>query len=76
MRLQANDLISYARVMWENTKKLYEIIPTKDKWGYWRLDIRNNENWASELLAGWLTLREAHEALRAVYATYRFLIGF
>lgn len=76
MRLQANDLISYARYMGDKTKKLYEIIPTKDQWGYWRLDIKNNENWASELLAWGLTLREAHEALRAVYATYRFLIWF
>ena len=44
MRLQANDLISYARVLGDKTNKKYEIIPTKDKWGYWRLDLKDNEN--------------------------------
>lgn len=44
MRLQANDLISYAQVMGKKTNNKYEIIATKSEYGYWKMEIKNNEN--------------------------------
>ena len=73
MRLQPNDLMVYAKAIKEYTNNQYEIIPTKGSLGYRKLEIKNNETWETGLIVGWLLLREAHEALRAINAAYRFM---
>lgn len=73
MRLTTDDLLSSAKTMSRITKNKYEIIATKSQYGYWKLEIKNNEDWTTERLTGGITTREAYEALRAVYATFRFL---
>lgn len=73
MRLTNDDLLISTKTMARMTNNKYEIIATKSQYWYWKLEIKNNENWATELLTWWVTTREAYEALRAVYATFRFL---
>lgn len=73
MRLTSDDLLTYCKVMKESTNNLYAIIATKNQYGDWKLEIQNNENWATEMLLGGATTREAYEALRAIYALCRFL---
>lgn len=73
MRLKPEDLIASCKTMARETNNKYEIIPTKSEYGYWRLDIKNNETWETQLLIGGLLLREAYETLRGIYAILRFL---
>ena len=45
----------------------YSINPEKSDLGFWRLILVNNETNQSEILQGWMNLRESYEYLRAFY---------
>lgn len=49
------------------TEWKFTISPVKTDYGYWRLDLLNNDTQEIEHLQGGLTLREAYEFLRAFY---------
>lgn len=67
MRLQQYDLEMYCKVMQDKTNKKYWIIPTKDQFWYWTLELINTKTWDIERIAWNLTLRDAYEYLRAFY---------
>lgn len=67
MRLQKEDLISYCNAMRRKTDWKYNLIAEKSDYWFWKIAIQNNENWESEGLTSGLTLREAHEFVRAFY---------
>ena len=67
MRLQESDLTMACNRMLIKTNKKYWIIPTKDQYWYWTLELKNKDTWELERIAWNLTLRDAYEYLRAFY---------
>ena len=49
------------------TEGKFSISPVKTSYGYWSLEMLNNQNQEITHLRGGLTLREAYEFLRAFY---------
>ena len=76
MKLQATDLISYCKNMEKMTNNRFVIIPTYSDYHYWTLEIKDTEELTQETLVSWLTTREAYEALRGIYNTYRFFNSY
>ena len=67
MRLQQQDLENYCKAMLWKTNKKYSIVCGKGDYWYWKLVLKNNETEVTETITSGLTLREAHEYLRAFY---------
>lgn len=67
MRLQKEDLISYCNAMRRKTDWKYNLIAEKSDYWFWKIHIQNNDTLESEMLTCGLTLREAHEFVRAFY---------
>ena len=67
MRLQPRELESYCHSLARKTENRFTLKPSKSQYWYWKLDIVNNDTWEEIWLASSLTLREAHEFVRAFY---------